>query len=151
MFQKQACWGEVWTVLFRTSTVWYKTKVGRQNFVHQQWWWLVYGLPKLVTNISYKFHHLVNTVLAACSLVKWIPIKVTHTPKIDEIWMVYCSPIGIGSIRLLSPWTQCTQWNLTSNNVGHFCKLVDAHNLEKNICPCLLLWELIFSKSYHYW
>ena len=41
---------------------------------------------------------MVNTVLAAGSLVKWIPIKVACTSKIDKIWVVYC--FGIGSIQL---------------------------------------------------
>ena len=46
---------------------------------------VVHGLPKLVANISSQFQHLVNTVLAAGSLVKWISIKVTRISKIDEI------------------------------------------------------------------
>ena len=40
------------------------TKIG--NFGHK--------LPKLVANIRSDFHHLVNTMLAAGSLVKWLPI-----------------------------------------------------------------------------
>ena len=69
------------------------------KFGYQQWCPFVHELPKLVTNISSQFHRLVNTMLAVGSLVKCIPIKVAHT-KIDTIWVVYCLPIGIGSIRL---------------------------------------------------
>ena len=46
---------------------------------------VVRGLRKLVTNISSQFQHLVNTVLAAGSFVKWMPTKVIHTFKIEEI------------------------------------------------------------------
>ena len=104
-------------------TVWCKTKASSQNFGHQQlvlpfntknpyqlskllyrsiidistwqqWWLFVQALPKLITNISFEFHHFINTALADGSLVNWIPIKVTYTSK---IWVVYCSLIGIGS------------------------------------------------------
>ena len=57
-------------------------------------------LPKLVDNVSSKFHHLVNTWLAVGSLFKWLPITVSHTCKLDTIWVVYTSMIGNGSIRL---------------------------------------------------
>ena len=60
---------------FGPSAVWYKTKIGSQNFGHQQWWPFVHGLPKLIMligNISSQFHHILNTVLAAGSLVKRI-------------------------------------------------------------------------------
>ena len=57
-------------------------------------------LPKLVANVSSKFHHLVNTGLAVGFFVKWLPIMVAHTCKIDKIWVVYISPIRNGSIRL---------------------------------------------------
>ena len=38
----------------------------------------------MVTNISSQFQHLVKTVLAVGSLVKWLPIKVAHTSKMDK-------------------------------------------------------------------
>ena len=57
-------------------------------------------LPKLVTKVSFNFHHLVNPGLAVGSFFKWLPITVAHTCKLDTIWVVYISPIGNGSIRL---------------------------------------------------
>ena len=42
-------------------------------------------LPKLVANVSSKFHHLINTGLAVGSFVKWLPIMVAHTCKLDTI------------------------------------------------------------------
>ena len=51
-------------------------------------------LPKLVANVSSQFHHLVNTGLAVGSLIKWLPIMVVHTCKLDTIWVVYISLIG---------------------------------------------------------
>ena len=57
-------------------------------------------LPKLVANVSFQFHHLVNTGIAIGSLVKWLPIMVAHTCKSDTIWVDNISPIGNGSIRL---------------------------------------------------
>ena len=46
-------------------------------------------LPKLVANVSFNFHHLVNTGLAVGSSFKWLPITVAHTCKLDTIWVVY--------------------------------------------------------------
>ena len=60
----------------------------------------VHELPKSVPNISSQFHHFVNTGLAVRSLVERLLIKVTYTCKLDTIWVVYCSLIGIGSIWL---------------------------------------------------
>ena len=57
-------------------------------------------LPKLVAKISSKFQHLVNTGLDVGSGIKWLPLKVANTCKLDIIWVVYCSPILNGSIRL---------------------------------------------------
>ena len=73
--------------------VWYKTKYheyGSQNFGFQIWWPFVHKLPNSVANISSQFHHLVNTGLAVGSLVKWLPIKVAHTCKlqVQTIWVV---------------------------------------------------------------
>ena len=34
------------------------------------------GRPKLVANISFEIHHLVNTGLSLGSLLKWLQIKV---------------------------------------------------------------------------
>ena len=116
-------------------SVWYKTKV------------VSHVLPKLAA-ISSQFHHLVKVALAAGSLVKWIPIKVTHNSKIDEIWVVCCSPIGIGSIQLQSPLTHCALWNFTSNGVEHLSKLIGAHTLKM---ISSLPWKLIFLKTYHNW
>ena len=98
------------------SLVWKKTKVGSQNFSHQQSWPLVHGLLKLVASTSFQFQYLVNTTSV---LVKWIPIRV-----------VYCWPIGIGSIWLWLALTYGAQWNFTSNDVGHFSQLIGAHNLK---------------------
>ena len=98
-----------------TWSVWPKTKFGSQNFGFQLWWPFVYRLPKLVANISYQYHHLVNTVLTVGSLVKWLPIKVAHTCKLDTIWVVYCSVTRNGSIRLQSHLTHYALWNFTSN------------------------------------
>ena len=57
-------------------------------------------LPKLVANVSSKFHHLVNTGLAFGSLARWLPIMVVHTCKLDTILTTYISPIGNNSIQL---------------------------------------------------
>ena len=46
-------------------------------------------LPKLVVNVSSQFKHLVNTELAVGFLVKWLPIMVTHTCKLDTSWVVF--------------------------------------------------------------
>ena len=51
-------------------------------------------------NINAQFHHLVNTGLNVDSLVKWLPNRVAHTCKLNNIWVVYSSLIGNGSIRL---------------------------------------------------
>ena len=82
-----------WVVTEVTSSVWYKTEFGSQHFGYQLWWPFVHWLPKLVTSISSQFHHLVDTGFA-------VGIKVVHTCKLYTIWVVYCSPIGNGSIRL---------------------------------------------------
>ena len=65
-----------------------QNKVDSQNLDNQQWWPFVHGLPKLIANISSQFQHLVNTVLAVSSLLKWIPIKVTVISKIGKISVV---------------------------------------------------------------
>ena len=57
-------------------------------------------LPKLVANVSSQFQHLVNMELALGFLVKWLPIMVAHTRKLDTIWVVYISRAGNGSILL---------------------------------------------------
>ena len=45
--------------------------------------------PKLVANISSKFHHLVNTGLAVGSLVKWLPIKVATPANYTQFeWFI---------------------------------------------------------------
>ena len=74
-----------WGLVAFAWAVWYKTKFGSQN---------------LVANVSSQFQHLVNTGLAVRSLVKWLPVIVAHTCKLDTIWVVYISMIGNGSIRL---------------------------------------------------
>ena len=78
------------------SKVLYKTKVGSQNFGHQQWWTFVHGLPKSVANISSQFQQLVYIVLASSSLVKWVLIKIAHTSNIEKTWVVYNWLIRIG-------------------------------------------------------
>ena len=60
----------------------------------------VHGLSKLAANVISQSYHFASTGLIVDSLVKWLPIKVAHTCKLDIIWGVYCSPIGTGSIRL---------------------------------------------------
>ena len=109
------------------------------SLVHNQIWYPKFWLPKLVTsghrltklvaNISSQFCHLVNsnTGLAVGSLVKWLPIKVANPYKLRQIWVVYCSPIENGFIRLQSPLTHYALWNFSSNGVGHFSELVGAH------------------------
>ena len=57
-------------------------------------------LPKVVAKINSKFQHLVNTGLDVGSLIKWLPLEVANTCKLDIIWVVYCSTIVSGSIRL---------------------------------------------------
>ena len=57
-------------------------------------------LPKLVAKISSKFQHLVNTGLDVGSGIKWLPLKVVNTCKLDIIWVFYCSKILNGSIPL---------------------------------------------------
>ena len=42
-------------------------------------------LPKLVAKVSSQFQHLVNTGLDVGFLVKWVPIMVAHTCKLDTI------------------------------------------------------------------
>ena len=84
--------------------VWYKNKFGSQTFGNQLWWPFVHRLPKLVANIS--SHHLVNTWLDVGSFVKWLPIKVALTSKLDTIWVVYCSPTGNGALQ----WTCCSSY-----------------------------------------
>ena len=46
-------------------------------------------LPKLVANVSSQLHHLVITGLAVSSLVRWLPLMVAHTCKLDTISVVY--------------------------------------------------------------
>ena len=84
-------------------------------------------LPKLVVRISSQFQHLVNTGLEVGSLVKRLTIKVANTCKSYTIWVIYCSPIVNGSIRLQSPLTHCAYWYFTSKGVGHFSELFGAH------------------------
>ena len=74
----------------------------------------VHGLPKLAANLISQSQRLVNTVLVASSLVKWISIKVGHPSKMDKVLVVYCSLVGIGSIwvimlKTLSPVEFYTQ------------------------------------------
>ena len=80
---------------FYESSVWYKTK-----FLATKFGGRLCRLPKLVAKISSKFQHLVNTGLDVGSLIKWLSFKVANTCKLDIIWVVYCSPIVNGFIRL---------------------------------------------------
>ena len=113
-----------------------------QNFGHQKCWPFVHGLPKLVANISYQFQHLVNTVLAVVSLVKWIPLKIAHTSKIDKVWVIHCSPISIGSIEfnILGPVEFYIQ------RCGAL-QQIPWHSYLKKF-NMSLPWKLIFLKSY---
>ena len=69
---------------------------------------------------------------------------VAHICKSDTIWVVYISPIGNGSIRLLLLLTHCAQWSFTSNGVWHFTKLNGAHTLKNYFFPAL---EVSFLKK----
>ena len=44
-------------------------------------------LPKLVAKVSFQFLYLVNAGLVVGSLVKWLPVMVAHTCKLDTIWV----------------------------------------------------------------
>ena len=115
------------------------------SLVQSQIWWppnlvtICAWLPKLVANVSYQFQHLVNTRLGVGFLVKWLPIMVAHTFKLDTIWVVYISPIGNGSIGhpvVIAFNTLCSvqfyiQWCVTLHwtHWGSY--------FEKLICPCL--------------
>ena len=95
-------------------SVWYKTKFGSQNYGYQLREPFMHRLPKLVANISSQFHHLVNTGLAVGSLVKWLPIKVANTSKIDKCeWFIarqlemapsYCNHCAAPIFYSQRPW-----------------------------------------------
>ena len=69
-------------------SVWHKTEFGSQNLA-TNFGNHLYGLPKLIANISSKFHHLVNTGLAVGSLVKWLPIKVATPANYTQFkWFI---------------------------------------------------------------
>ena len=93
-------------------------------------------LPKLVTNVSSQFQHLVNTGLAVGFLVKWLPIMVAHTCKLDNLSSLYLAdwkwlhPIVI-ALYTLCPVQFYFQWCVTLHwtHWGSY--------FEKLICPCL--------------
>ena len=116
------------------STVWYKTKFCLPILVTICAW-----VPKLVANISSQFRHLVNTGLTVGFLSKWQPVKVAHTCKLETIWVVYCSPIENGSIRLKLPLTYCAQVSLHLMVIGvwNLTELIGAHSLKKLFVPAL--------------
>ena len=67
-------------------TVWSKTKFtdfgDRLCIGYQNWY-------PLAANVSSQFHHMANTGTAVGSLVKWLPIKVAHTHKLDTVeWFI---------------------------------------------------------------
>ena len=81
-------WGSSGPSSLMLWTVWYKTKFVSQNLA-TNFGKHLYGLPKLVANISSKFHHLVNTGLAVGSLVKWLPIKVATPANYTQFeWFI---------------------------------------------------------------
>ena len=88
-------------------------------------------MVSLPTHICVTRPQWVNRALPANSLVKWIPMKVGHTSNIDQIWVVYCLPIGIGSIRLELSLTHFAQLNCLSNDVGHFSEVVGADPVKR--------------------
>ena len=126
---RASTWGGITPAIFKNPK--FKQSGTKPNLVAKIWppnlVTICAWLPKLVANVSYNFHHLVNTGLAVGSFFKWLPITVAHTCKLDTIWVVYISPIGNGSIRLQSPWTYYALWNFTSSGAGHFGELAGAH------------------------
>ena len=91
-----------------TQPQWVKQSGTKPNLVAKIWppnlVTICAWLPKLVANINSQFQHLVNMGLDLGILVKWLlkwlPIMVAHTCKLDTIWVVYISPIGNHSILL---------------------------------------------------
>ena len=82
-------------------------------------------LQKLVAKVSSQFHDLVNTGLNVGSLVKWLPIKIANTCKLDIVWVVYCLPIGIVSIKFFNAFNivpsgilHPIMWSTSPNSLG---------------------------------
>ena len=94
-------------------------------------------LPKLVDNISSKFHHLVNTGLAIGSLARWLPLNGSPHQQIrhnlsglflaDWKWL---HPIVIG-FNTLCPVEFYIQWCVALHQT-HW-----GWYFETLICPCL--------------
>ena len=110
-------------------------------------------LPKLVAKISFKFQHLVNTGLDVGSLIKWLPLKVANTCKLDIIWVVYCSLIVNGSIRHSG---QTILLNDRSDRSKRLQSIIDRKaNLRSIICRffynCKIDWIIVMKTMfYHY-
>ena len=67
------------------------------------WSLWAHGELKVSSHGAQFFSHglvMVKTGFVVGSLVKWLPIKVAQLYKSDTIWVVYCSLIANGSIRL---------------------------------------------------
>ena len=124
------------------------TKFGSQNVATQFGNHLCMATKIGGQFVSSQFEHLVNTGLAVGFLVKWLPIMVAHTCKLDTIWVVYILPIGNGSIRLKLLLTHCAQCSFIANGVWHFIELIGLILWKIDLS---LPWKLIFSKSYHSW
>ena len=110
----------------------------------------MHRLPNLVANISIQLHHLVNTGLAVGSLVKWLPIKVAHTCKLDTIWdgllltdWKWLHPIVITFNTLHMP-SGILHTMMCGTSVNSLALIHTTINL---FLPC----KLIFLKSYQYW
>ena len=100
-------------------------------------------------NPGSNLNHLVNTGLVVGYFFKLLPITVTHTCKLDTIWVVYISPIGNGSIRLQSPLTHYMPCEILhpvvlGSSVSSLALILKTINL---FVPC----TLIFWKSYQSW
>ena len=82
---------------------------------------------KLEVKVSSQFHHLMNTVLTLGSLVvKWLPITVAHTCKLDNLNDI-----------LLTNWNWLHPIAITSSGVGYFTELIGAHALKTYFVPAL--------------
>ena len=95
-------------------------------------------LPKLIADVISQFHHSVNTGLNVGSLVKWLPIMVAHTCKLDTIWVVY-----IANWKWLHPILIAFNTLCPVQFYIHWCVALHwthwGSYFEKFICSCFII------------